>query len=175
MGAKDGYNFIFSKLVEDSNDILGIIAYSFYKQQKIEFIRAFENQNDREPTDDEMRVFYVTSNSDASLESYNAKAEALTREFINAVIGAELEQIQEDSDKELTRRVKSLKPNFWSGVAQNVFASLLFLILIGLVLFVAWSSKSGMTQAVEQVMGVEIKESPKAVRDKPVTNQPSQP
>ena len=171
MGAKDGYNFIFSKLVDDSNDILGIIAYSFYKQQKIEFIRDFETQHSRQPTDDEMRVFYVTSNSDASLESYNAKAEALTREFINAVIGAELEQIQEESDKELTSRVKSLKPSFWSGVAQNVFASLLFLILIGLVLFVAWSSKFGMTQAVEQVMGVEIKDSPQQSHNKPVTNQ----
>lgn len=154
----DGYNYIYSELVEDSDDILGIIAYSFYKQQKIEFIRAFQEKHSRHPSDDELKVFYITSNSPASFASYKTKAEVLAREFVDAVVGEQLQEMQEKSDFELTKRVKNLRPNFWQGVAQNIFASLLFVLLIGVVLFVSWSSKYGATQAVEQVIGVEIRD-----------------
>ena len=162
----DGYNYIYSELVEDSDDILGIIAYSFYKQQKIEFIRAFQDKQNRHPSDDELKVFYITSNSPASFASYKTKAEVLAREFVDAVVGEQLQEMQEKSDLELTKRVKSLRPNFWQGVAQNIFASLLFVLLIGVVLFLAWSSKYGATQAVEQIMGVEIRDKDSASSQK---------
>jgi hypothetical protein len=35
------YNFIYEKLVESEDDINGMIAYSLYKREKIEFIRSF--------------------------------------------------------------------------------------------------------------------------------------
>lgn len=154
-----GYNNIYSELVDDPDDILGIIAYSFYKQQKIEFIQAFRESHSRAPNNDELQTFFLTSNSPASLASYRTKAEALSREFIDAVQGEHLQAVQEQSDKELTRRVKSLRPAFWAGVAQNVFASLLFVILLGVIVFVAWSSKFGIAQAVEQITGWHISES----------------
>ena len=43
------YNFIYSKLVDDKDDIVGHIAYSLYKNEKIEFIEAFKKENSREP------------------------------------------------------------------------------------------------------------------------------
>ena len=152
----DGYNHIYSELVDDPDDILGIIAYSFYKQQKIEFIQAFRERHSRNPNDDELQTFFITSNSPASLASYRTKAEALSREFIDAVLGEQLEAIQEQSDKELTRRVKALRPAFWTGVAQNVFASVLFVILLGVIVFIGWSSKLGVGQALEQITGWHI-------------------
>lgn len=154
----EGYNYIYSELVEDSDDILGIIAYSFYKQQKIEFIQAFNEKYSRSPSDDELKTFYVTSNSPASLASYRTKAEALSREFVEAVLGEQIAEIEERADKELSRRIKSLRPNFWQGVAQNIFASALFVVLIGVVVFMAWSAKYGAIQAIEQVMGIEIRD-----------------
>lgn len=36
------YNFIYSKLVESENDLIGHIAYSLYKQQKIQHIEDFK-------------------------------------------------------------------------------------------------------------------------------------
>jgi hypothetical protein len=154
----EGYNYIYSKLVEDPDDLLGIIAYSFYKQQKIEFIQAFKQENGRVPTTDELKTFFLTSNSPASIASYKAKAEALSREFIDTVLGEEIAEIQDRSDKELTARVRTLRPTFWSGVAQNIFASVLFVLLVGVILIFTWSWKYGATHVIEQVMDVEIKE-----------------
>lgn len=154
----DGYNYIYSKLVDDDDDILGIISYSFYKQQKIEFIREIQEKHARRPNDDELRAFNITSNSPASLESFKVKAEALSREFVEAVLDEQIKEIQGNSDQELAQRVKALRPIFWQGIAQNILASLLFVLFIGLIVFTAWSSKYGFTQAVEQIMGVNIQE-----------------
>ncbi len=42
MNIKGEYNFIYTTLVKDERDIIGIIAYGLYKRQKIEFIKNFE-------------------------------------------------------------------------------------------------------------------------------------
>ena len=38
------YNFIYSKLVESEDDLVGLVAYGVYKQHKISFI--YINSND---------------------------------------------------------------------------------------------------------------------------------
>ncbi|MGE8454525.1 MAG: hypothetical protein ACN6OP_28735 [Pseudomonadales bacterium] len=57
------YNPIDSVLVENEQDTLGIIAYSLYKRQKIEFIQAFKVKHDREPKDEDLAPFHDVSNS----------------------------------------------------------------------------------------------------------------
>ena len=37
------YNFIYEKLVKDKDDVLGIIAYSLYKRNQIDFIIETSN------------------------------------------------------------------------------------------------------------------------------------
>lgn len=157
MGRTHGFNHIYGTLVEAPDDILGIIAYSFYKQQKIEFLQAYQTEHGRTPSDAELRVFYVTSNSPASLASYRTKAELLSREFVYAALEGDIKEIEERSDRELNRLVKSFRPNFWQGVTQNLFSSVLFVLLIGVIVFTAWSSKLGTSHVLEQVLGVEIR------------------
>lgn len=56
MGRK--YNFIYSNLVENNNDIVGHIAYSLYKMDKIAFIERFKDQNNgREPEEKDIEAF----------------------------------------------------------------------------------------------------------------------
>jgi len=43
------YNFIYEKLVENSDDINGMIAYALYKRDKIDFIRSFRAKHSRPP------------------------------------------------------------------------------------------------------------------------------
>ena len=45
MNLNGKYNFIYKTLVKDEGDIIGIIAYAFYKRQKIEFIEYFIKLN----------------------------------------------------------------------------------------------------------------------------------
>lgn len=150
------YNSIYGKLVEDSDDILGIIAYSFYKQKKHEFVRAILAKESRPPTDAELEVFYVTSNGEASLSSYRTKAEALSLEFLHAALAEQVEAIHETSERELMRRMETFKPSFWSGVLQNMIASGSFVVVIGAILFIAWSVKFGPAEVLKEVTGYQI-------------------
>lgn len=150
------YNPIYCKLVEDTDDILGIIAYSFYKQKKLEFVRAFLAKESRPPTDAELEVFYLTANGEASLSSYRTKAEALSLEFLHAALAERIETLQEESERELMRRMESLRPSFWAGVLQNIIASVSFVVVIGAILFIAWSVKFGPTDVLKQITGYEI-------------------
>ena len=152
----DGYNYIYSRLVESPDDMLGIIAYSFYKKQKIEFISTFKQKHSRLPSDSELEVFYLASNGEASISSYRTKAENLSRNFVDAVLGEQLKIIKEQSDLELVSRVRGLRPAFWQSVAQNVFASVLFVLLIGVLVFFTWSFRFGFSEALQQMMGVEF-------------------
>lgn len=52
------YNFIYKTLVKDHDDIIGIIAYAFYKRQKIEFIENFVTQNEKDPNDNDLKTFH---------------------------------------------------------------------------------------------------------------------
>jgi hypothetical protein len=60
------YNFIYSKLVENEYDIVGHIAYSLYKKDKIAHIERFRQKNSTEPLDHELIPFNEFSSSDSS-------------------------------------------------------------------------------------------------------------
>ena len=52
------YNEIYEKLVQsDDDDLIGLIAYSLYKQSKREWLIQHEHQHARRPTADEERIF----------------------------------------------------------------------------------------------------------------------
>ena len=40
------YNYIYSKLVSDETDILGHIAYSLYKAEKVEYLEKLAGKKD---------------------------------------------------------------------------------------------------------------------------------
>ena len=53
------YNFIYKQLVEKESDILGNIAYSLYKADKIKFIEDFKAKNGgKEPTEADFQPFH---------------------------------------------------------------------------------------------------------------------
>ena len=50
------YNYIFKKLVDDETDLIGLVAYGLYKNNKIEYLEKFKDKNGREPTEDELEL-----------------------------------------------------------------------------------------------------------------------
>ena len=150
------YNFIYDKLVEDEDDILGIIAYSFYKRQKIEFVRNFKGTHGTDPSDHDLKVFHGLSNSDSAIESYKLKATTLAQEFLDEALGERVKEIEEESDRLVQQQIKAIKPAFWSGVIQNIVASVIFVLFIGAIVFISWSARLGITNAVEAAFDVKI-------------------
>ncbi|MCX7900195.1 MAG: hypothetical protein N2444_08970 [Methylocystis sp.] len=70
------HNEIFGKLVTGDDDIVGLVAYSLYKQNKIDWMRAFESRFSRLPNDQEFAAYIVGENTPRRVSTYRFLAEA---------------------------------------------------------------------------------------------------
>ena len=122
--AANNFNFIYRKLVQDDNDILGIIAYALYKRQKIEFIENFKKKHEKEPQEADFSSFNDFSCSDLQLSSYNNEAQTLAKNFLESSLNEAAAELELKYSNEAKMKIKAAKPSFWFGVWQGVVASL---------------------------------------------------
>lgn len=158
------YNYIFSGLVNDEDDILGQLAYSVYKRQKIEYIQSFRDRTGRNPEDSDLALFHDISNSGSQLEAYRTQATRLATDFLEPSLSAESEELAAFYATKASNEIRSARPGFWKGVSQSIIGSGSFTLLIGCLVFFAWSLKQGPRQVIEQVFDVTIVNSASSVR-----------
>lgn len=152
------FNYIYDELVSDSDDIAGIIAYSVYKRQKIEWIKKFkEDHEGRDPTEDELRNFTGISTSPAQLEFYKSEAAFLTQNFLSDVLEEDLIEreasfFRSKVSTELTR----IRPSFWRDVFAGAIGALVFVMITGVLYFAVWSLTASPVPIIEQIFDVKI-------------------
>lgn len=150
------YNHIYSVLVENEQDTLGVIAYSLYKRQKIDYIKTFKVKYGREPKDDDLTPFHDVSNSETQLESYRNQASQLVQGFLDASISTQAMELEQYYSDKASSEIRNAKPGFWLGVAQSLVGSVLFVFMLGFLVFFTWSLNQGPKQVIEQVFDVTI-------------------
>ncbi len=156
MNIKGEYSFIYTTLVKDERDIIGIIAYELYKRQKIEFIKNFEVKYGNAPTDEELKNFHDISNSQSQLESYRSRAGDLAKNFLEISLAVKANELEDYYDKKASNEIKSAEPKFWFGVAQGFVASFFFVLFIGGMVFVLQAANLGIKNAIEAAFNVQI-------------------
>lgn len=67
---------VFQRLVSDDNDIAGLVAYSIYKQNKLDWLRAFETAKGRTPDEGELSAYIIGEATPRRLATYRHLAEA---------------------------------------------------------------------------------------------------
>ena len=181
------YNFIYGRLVTQPNDIIGIIAYARYKQQKIEWIGKFKaDHGGAEPTQADLEPFHTVTNTDTSIDGYRLQAKEILDEFISKSIAQASQDIEDtysdamqselhnidariaaatrpvlfEVKQAMRAEIKAETPGFLSGVWQNVIANIVILIITAVILLVLWSLKYGLIQTFGDAMGYEIKNKP---------------
>lgn len=153
---EERYNYIFSELVNDEDDILGQLAYSVYKRQKIEYIHAFKERNGTDPLDCDLAAFHDISNSSSQLEAYRTQATRLATNFLESSLSTETDELAAFYSSRAANEIRMARPGFWKGAAQSLVGSGLFTLLVGCLVFFAWSLKQGPRQVIEQVFDVVI-------------------
>ena len=69
-------NAVFAALVSGDNDIVGLIAYSIYKQNKLDWLVAFNKQKGRDPNEAEVASYIVGESTPRRLAIYRHLAQA---------------------------------------------------------------------------------------------------
>lgn len=139
------YNYIYKQLVEDETDIVGHIAYSLYKADKIRFINNFKEEKQREPKENELKSFHNASCLEGSLNGYKLLAIDLLKSFLDNTLAESVHQAETECQEQYKSNIKEvitplLPPTkhrqFWNGVWQSVLGAFFFAIILAAFAFV---------------------------------------
>lgn len=161
------YNLIYEKLVKNKDDILGIVAYSVYKRQKIEYIKSHtdsENDDQESLPEGKLESFMAISTSDAQLSFYEEAAANILDEYANLSESEKISEINADHNEQLERKKKDYErklrnaksTNFMYGVWQSITASIMLILVLGVFTFILWSSKQGIVPMIEEISQKKI-------------------
>lgn len=123
--------YFFEEIVKNENDIVGLVAYSRYKEKKIAKIKDIKRSSgiDYIPSDNpELSAFQ--ENAAEHLKEYRASAKLWIHEFSHLLVKLEKEELQ----KCIQDAISKSSPKFWNGVWQSVVGTFFFTIFVGLFL-----------------------------------------
>lgn len=134
----------FTRLVQHDRDIVGMIAYTLYKKEKLNWIKAYETEYHEEPSIDIVqRHFNLNSDTDEKINAYRIRAEDILMNTINEVTHQEIHEYKESILKDemistVNATIKSTKPTFWESVGANVMAGLISAAIITFFSIMLW-------------------------------------
>lgn len=160
------YNDIYAKLVDNDDDIMGIVSYAFYKKHKVEWskkIRAINGGDDTGKADYE--AFYNVASTDTAIEGYRKQAQIAMDKFLESMyqefnenienvdkqFSSMLEELKEDYQDTLVAKLAEARGEPWKvSIAKNLVASFLFVLLVGVIYFFTFAIEVNMIGDTKQ-------------------------
>lgn len=166
------YSIIYERLVQDENDIVGLIAYSIYKRHKIEFIKSYKETHDgKAPTPEEFKAFVLSTCAPVSLKQYRDNAETFlqqmtleaAREEISAFEKQMLDDYKANIQEVLMAQknqflegfgevVKDKMPKGWQSMLWSMLAGFTLSVLVALFYWIGSSSEKDSIKLVNDVV-----------------------
>lgn len=138
-------------MVEHENDMVGLIAYSLYKRDKIAFMKKHFDESGRVPNEEEKMAFYRTSTLPGPVSAYRAQATYLMQQMYDYLLGVQVAEIEEKYQGKLVDELKKAHP-FMTGVWQHLLAGLLIWAVVGFVILVVYGHKVGYKEVAKDLM-----------------------
>ena len=126
----------FTKLVTDDKDFVGMVAYTIYKNEKLDWIAKFREKNGREPNATEIEQFNLATDSELKTQYYRDLAEERVNDFIDSATIAELTEYKMRLRDDAI--VKATKKSFWQGVGENLFSGIIGAAIVTFVQLAIW-------------------------------------
>lgn len=161
--AEQPFYSIYDKLITGKDDVIGMLAYSIYKQHKIEFIEDFKRKKGKCPEDSDFEYFIMSSVTPSQLKKYRESARAILSENVAAAVQDELLRIDIDFQKSIDSVVKRHTDDVekvvekhaisnWKTIGLNIASSFLFSILLVIVFIFGFTTESGLRTKTKAVI-----------------------
>lgn len=150
--AEKQYNYIYSKLVSDPGDVVGLLAYSIYKQHKIEFIEDFKKKKGSAPTDADIENFIMSSVTSSQLDKYKESAVTILSETVADAVQDELDNMSFDFKGAVEPVVKKYTYSKTKTVLLNVIGSFVFSVILVIIFLLGYTTESGLRNKTKAVM-----------------------
>lgn len=138
------YCNIYSKLVQGDGDMVGHIAYSLYKAEKVQHIKEYKETNKVDIVPDEaVQEFAAGRDNQTSLEHYRGMAETILQRFIGGSFDDMSEQVIAEVTDRLTKHLdeivvpdlpkkESWLSKFLNGCLQSIGGAIALSLLVWL-------------------------------------------
>ena len=161
--AEQPFYSIYDKLITGKDDVIGMLAYSIYKQHKIEFIEDFKRKKGKCPEDSDFEYFIMSSVTPSQLKKYRESARAILSENVAAAVQDELLRIDIDFQKSIDSVVKRHTDDVekvvekhaisnWKTIGLNIASSFLYSILLVIVFIFGFTTESGLWTKTKAVI-----------------------
>lgn len=127
-----------------------MVAYSFYKRQKIEWIKTFTEDSGREPTPEEMAHFLRLSNMPSQVESYKEQAVSLIDAFLEATLAEKAEDVATNMRDDAI--VKAVNRGFWRNVLESGVSGLVSSLLTFGIVGALWVASKGPESLLREIL-----------------------
>ncbi|RZL65971.1 MAG: hypothetical protein EOP81_02355 [Variovorax sp.] len=146
----------YSQLVQEHDDLVGLVAYSLYKQQKIDFLERHRTENcSVDVPAHVVDVFCATYRNPMQVQLLRDHASALLSEMAEAVLADAEKPLKDAYQQDLIRQLKE-GPRWWQGAIIGAVGNILFAALIALVLFGISAQNKGLGPAIINWLGGEV-------------------
>ena len=155
MKMPNGYNFIFRNIVQNDNDFIGMVAYTLYKRQKIEWIEAFVRDNQKDPTDQEIEQGFGNFSNMASQQvTYREQAVGIIDKFLDNALSAKVDEAKKQIRDDAI--VLAVKKPMWMGVTENLIAGAFATVLTLGAAGIAWVAMQGPEELLKQAIAKTV-------------------
>lgn len=132
--------------MESEQDVVGHIAYSLYKADKIAFIEKYKGENGgQEPTAEKLKEYQDYCRMESHLEWYRMQAIEVMKGFMDDTMKETLNQLEADFNRnhleQLASVVEPMKPagfakQFGNGILQSILGAFFFAIIVAAFQFI---------------------------------------
>lgn len=109
-------NRVFDHLVEAADDVIGLIAYALYKQDKRDWMVSWRSRHSAEPTPDQVEAFVNGQMTSAQRERYRAGARQILDAYALVAVDAERALITRDA---IAGRVETAAERVETSIARG--------------------------------------------------------
>lgn len=144
----------YGSLVSGDGDLVGLVAYSLYKQDKLDFLVKHQQDLGAAPNSSEVMAFCRTSTLPGPVSAYKAKATYLLSDMYDDLLEEAVEEIEEKYKAEMVAELKKTHP-FWGGVWQHLLAGLMSWAIVGFIILVLYGHQLGYKRLALSVLGLD--------------------
>lgn len=135
---------IYKKIVTGPDDIIGMLAFALFKEEKFEHIRTIQEDETMQGCSiEEILLHFYKGYNDARIMNLHTRASFIFDNFFSKYSNDLTEEITLDIYKkhystidDIVKKRTKAKP-FWYGVVQGVVGSLIFMIILAGILLVS--------------------------------------
>ncbi len=135
---------VYSLLVADPNDVLAALAYTTYKQHKVETIEEIEMRTGQPATPADLEAFERTARTPSALAMYGRQAEHLIQAFLRITLSERQGALTaEFANSEISRQLAAIQANqnanrtvwgWFRVVGGNLAVNIMTILVIGALL-----------------------------------------